>query len=269
MVLTARIYTPDDDIRPVSVGGVGFKEVKKDMKGLPSIDVELAQHYKAREDLPPIEQGVDPETETTDGMDNIETELVQLILDDGTTESSKPRSSLPPTKSPAVNTKEVARPRRVIRCTEDVGRSCLRCREKGLRCTLNYIGKESEPQCAACRRSRAEYCVSIRPKNERRRVGPFFGPPWLNPDFVGSTAKGVAALPHQQLQEIIRQHYAGEPGYVMGHYLCASDVQSFALPSYSGAGFSELDRADNSWNVTWKDILPTRLHRTLLLPTDG
>ncbi|KAI0434091.1 hypothetical protein F5Y09DRAFT_349709 [Xylaria sp. FL1042] len=147
------------------------------------------------------------------------------------------------------------------------GSPCLRCEEKGLRCTLTFVAKESEVQCAACRRSRAPYCIRYHPlgqSNDGKGI-PYFGPPWKNPNYIaGRSADGeVAELPPDQLEEILREFYEGPSGYLLGHYLTASDVSKFALPPFNGADLPPEARPENYKTMDWRDVLPIWKNRCL------
>ncbi|KAK5627661.1 hypothetical protein RRF57_003376 [Xylaria bambusicola] len=242
------------------------KTPKKYRKGRPSVDVQLAQDYRERQDLPPIEQGLDPKLEgDNEEFPSSDAEYVEIVLDKRLKIDLQTTQSWPDERRSETDDGKPPRDCVTGRKLSNHGRSCLRCLEKGLRCTLNYLGKESEPQCAACRRSKAPHCVRFQPLGEHERGIPFYGPPWKNPNFAagGPAGKAVARLPREQLEEILREFYEGRKGYVMGQYMTASDVHNFALPPFNGADLPPVDRPENYEEMDWKDVLPDWRNRSL------
>ncbi|KAI0542312.1 hypothetical protein GGR58DRAFT_453486 [Xylaria digitata] len=226
------------------------KTSKKHKKWRPSIDVQLAQNYKHQQDLPPVKNGADPEL-PVDEVPSPVSEYVEILLDESLREEVE----------------ETRPPRDYVtgRMISNHGRSCLRCVEKGLRCTLNFVGKEAEPQCAACQRSKAPYCVRFQSLGGNGRGIPFNGPPWKNPNFVAGTPENSTAahLPREQLEDILHEFYDGKQGYVLGNYVADRDVQNFALPSFNGVDLSLADRPENYETMDWRDVLPDWKNRSL------
>jgi hypothetical protein len=261
------------DMRTVSVDETNSGSGRKHRKGRPSIDVELAQNYKERQVLPPIEQGADPGFEETENRSNLETEIVKIILDDRQKIEEQSAQEQPAVseknfkepKDKMVKPKEDGPPRDLVtgRVMSEEGRTCLRCKDKGLRCTLNYMGKERESRCAACRRSNTEYCVSFRPWDLSGVTTPFVGPPWKDPNFVASTEDGPAPLSRSQTESLLREYYEGEKGYVGGSYIPLKDKNNFVMPPFNGIDLPEDDRPENYKDMTWKDALPIWYNRSL------
>ncbi|KAI0419923.1 hypothetical protein F5X98DRAFT_372151 [Xylaria grammica] len=232
----------------------------KHTKAPPPVDVELAQSYRDQQDLPPIKQDIiDPELHVGEALGS-DVEYVEILLDKGL-------------KAPSwlyehgIEAEGSGPPRDYItgRIISDHGRTCLRCTEKGLRCTLNFVGKEAEPQCAACRRSKEQYCVRFQSLGGNNRVIPFNGPPWKNPNFVAGSAEDSTAvrLPREQLENILHEFYDGNSGYVLGNYVAKRDVRNYALPPFNGVDLSPVDRPENYRNLDWKDILPDWKNQSL------
>ncbi|KAF2972089.1 hypothetical protein GQX73_g1432 [Xylaria multiplex] len=234
--------TPTDENVP--------KTSKKHKKSRPSIDVQLAQNYKHRQELPPVENGVDPELPVDEDL-SPGSEYVEILLDE----------------SLRAEVEEARPPRDYVtgRIISNHGQSCLRCAEKGLRCTLGFVGKEAEPQCAACRRSKAQYCVRFQSLGGNGRGIPFNGPPWKNPNFVAGTPGNseVAHLPREQLEDILHEFYDGKQGYVLGNYVADRDVENFVLPPFNGVDLPLVDRPKNYEAMGWRDVLPDWRNRSL------
>ncbi|KAI1752335.1 hypothetical protein F4782DRAFT_530588 [Xylaria castorea] len=231
-------------------------------KARPSINVKLAQDYREQEDLPPIKQG-DPELRRVhENLPNPELEYVQVLIDEGL---KTDQHSLGDQPGSEVADEGPPRDHVTGRMLSEYGRSCQRCTEKGLRCTFNFVGKETEPQCAACRRSKVPYCVRFQPPREDKRSIPFNGPPWKNPNFVAGTAEDgtTADLPHRDLENLLREFYHGESGYVLGNYVAASDVSNYVLPPFNGVDLPLADRPENYETMDWKDVLPDWRNRSL------
>ncbi|KAI2642858.1 hypothetical protein GGS21DRAFT_499947 [Xylaria nigripes] len=139
------------------------------------------------------------------------------------------------------------------------GRTCLRCWEKGLICTLAVVDKEAEQQCAACRRSKTQYCVRFKPMGEKGEVLPYDGSPWCNPNFVSEPAEGKQDnISVAGLREIILEAQQGPSRYVMGNYVTESDTYNFALPSFKDDHLVQAlgIRADDCDVLGWKAVLP-------------
>ncbi|KAI1353082.1 hypothetical protein F5Y01DRAFT_277733 [Xylaria sp. FL0043] len=226
-----------------------------------SLDIQLAQNYREEEDLPLIRQRLYPELEEDpEGEDSEDTEYVQTVLD----ERLVIEPDIQPTNSQQDNQKKKSNYGRVVRdrvtgrMLSETGRSCLRCKEKGLRCTLTFIGKESEAQCAACRRSKAPYCVRYHPLGSDGEGIPFFGPRWKNPNFIAgrNTDNTPAKLPSAELEEILREFCEGRSRYVQGQYIAANDVRNFVLPPFNGSDLRPDDRPANYETMNWRDVLP-------------
>ncbi|KAI3343466.1 hypothetical protein F4824DRAFT_507272 [Ustulina deusta] len=246
------------------------ENLEKHRKARPSVDIKLAQNYRERQDLPPVGQGADPEHRRgPEDIPSPDLEYAEIVLDErlkiDLQTTTRSRRAEEETKA-----EDGWQPRDYVtgRMLSEHGRSCLRCTEKELRCTLNFVGKETEPQCAACRRSKAAYCVRFHPLGENSRGIPFHGPLWKNPNFVaGGPADGTAVrLPGEQLEDILREFYDERPGYVMGNYVAAGDVRNYALPPFNGADLSPADRPGDYETMDWKDVLPDWKNRSLSRP---
>ncbi|KAI1460639.1 hypothetical protein F4805DRAFT_454566 [Annulohypoxylon moriforme] len=131
----------------------------------------------------------------------------------------------------------------------DDGGSCLRCTEKGLNCTLNFVGVESVDKCAACKRSGTQYCIRQRPVE---KLIPFRGPPWQNPNFF---SVGDEPSP-EEMVEILQEHYQGQDTYCNGEYMCESDRKGMTLPPFNGSDLPIGDRMENWKSADWKKVLP-------------
>ncbi|KAI0393984.1 hypothetical protein F5Y17DRAFT_476221 [Xylariaceae sp. FL0594] len=253
----------------------------KHRKGRPSIDASLAQTYKDRQALPPVEQGADPRLEESESMTSIETGILKIILDDGPRSvtdnkngkgKGKPAAKDEEEKNPncpddkSIKPKKDDLPRDPVTgqvISEEEGRTCLRCHEKGLRCTLNYVSKEREPQCAACRRSKAQYCVSFRLWDRDGTAIGFTGPLWMHPGFVAGTLDGPAQLSPLEMQKILREYFEGEKGYIGGNHLFLNDTKNFALPPFNGLDLPAWARPEKYESMTWEDVLPIWYNRSL------
>ncbi|KAI2636388.1 hypothetical protein GGS26DRAFT_493247 [Hypomontagnella submonticulosa] len=137
------------------------------------------------------------------------------------------------------------------------GGSCLRCIEKGLRCTLNFKGVRGEDKCAACRRSNAEHC--IRQLAPEQRIH-FTGPPWHNPNFF---TVGTALSP-MEMEEILYDHYLGKKTAMFGTYEYEAVRKQMALPPFNGSDLPLEERPKNWQSMDWKDALPIWQNRSLL-----
>ncbi|RYP79209.1 hypothetical protein DL771_000187 [Monosporascus sp. 5C6A] len=96
-------------------------------------------------------------------------------------------------------------------------RSCLRCAEKGLKCTLLFAGKEGDVQCAACRRAGADRCVRQALED-------------LHP---GADQSGWRA--------VVDEHHARITTHVNGELVEARDKLHMALPPFNGVLREEED----------------------------
>ncbi|OTA81608.1 hypothetical protein M434DRAFT_17335 [Hypoxylon sp. CO27-5] len=135
------------------------------------------------------------------------------------------------------------------------GGSCLRCTEKGLRCTLNFFGLEGEAKCAACRRSDSKYC--IRQFRIDRRIR-FIGEPWKDPNYF---TVGDQPSP-EEMEEILREHHLGKQKYVDGMYLYETEIKQMAIPPYNGSNLPIEERSENWKSANWKSVLPIWKNRS-------
>ncbi|RYP09417.1 hypothetical protein DL764_001296 [Monosporascus ibericus] len=119
-------------------------------------------------------------------------------------------------------------------------RSCLRCAEKGLKCTLLFAGKEGEVQCAACRRASADQCVRQALKD-------------LHP---GADQSGWRA--------VVNEHHARITTYASGELIEARDRLNMALPPFNGADLPPEERPQRWQTLGWRDVLPLGRNRSLL-----
>ncbi len=152
------------------------------------------------------------------------------------------------------------------RMLSEYGRSCLRCADKGLRCTLLFAGSEGEVQCAACRRAGAVSCVRqaladvclVRVNDDyerRRRLGQLWHQPQPDGDADGAAgAAGAAAEPQPQPPQppppdplevrralarwraLLEEHHARHTTYVNGEPVQRRDARHMALPSFADDG---------------------------------
>lgn len=230
----------------------------KHVKVPPSVDVKLAQKYREKQNLPPIAERDSGPKRGSENVPGPDVEYIQILL----------HESLKIEKQPCQDEQESVEPPRdhvTGRMLSEYGRSCLRCTEKDLRCTFNFVGKECEPQCVACRRSGVPYCVRFRPPRENKRQIPFNGPPWKNPNFVAGTAEDgkTADLPRRELENLLREFCDGESGYVLGNYVTENDVCNYVLPPFNGIDLPLADRPDDYETIDWKDVLPDWRNRSL------
>ncbi|KAI1144007.1 hypothetical protein F5Y05DRAFT_418183 [Hypoxylon sp. FL0543] len=136
------------------------------------------------------------------------------------------------------------------------GGSCLRCIEKGLRCTLNFLGVEGEAKCAACRRSGSQYC--IRQRGPEKRIE-FQGAPWDNPNYFTVGDK----LSPLEMKKILYEHYLGEEKYLYGTYLHEAERKQVALPPFNGSDLPIEKRPENWKTADWRSVLPIWKNRSL------
>ncbi|KAI8634621.1 hypothetical protein F5Y19DRAFT_485630 [Xylariaceae sp. FL1651] len=256
----------DDGMGSSFTDSTTSQKARNNKRTRPSVDIELAQGYKERQDLPPVEQGLDPDIQESDGdispMGKEDDRFLNEIVE---AKQSTVRSK----QNEQVNEGIENGPSRDYvtgRVLSEDGQSCLNCTRKELRCTLNYAGKEVEPQCAACRRSKTQYCVRLRPLLDSGRDTPYSGPPWKNPNFVAGVANsgrkgGLADLSREEMEDILREHYLGRERYVLGNYIAEGKTRNFVLPPFNGV---DLDERPEDWQkIGWRDVLPIRLNRSL------
>ncbi|KAI2612117.1 uncharacterized protein GGS25DRAFT_106607 [Hypoxylon fragiforme] len=146
------------------------------------------------------------------------------------------------------------------------GDSCLRCIEKGLRCTLNYAGVEGEDKCSACRRATTNPSPRcIRQLAPSRRT-PFRGKePWQNPNFF---CLGDPQPSKLEMQEILRTHFLGgeeaaTPTYRHGTYARDADRRAQVLPPFNGTDMPLAQRPANWKTADWRTALPAWKNRSL------
>ncbi|KAI1202623.1 hypothetical protein F5X97DRAFT_344784 [Nemania serpens] len=240
------------------------RPAKNHKKARPSVDTDLAQEYRERQDLPTVGR------EHAEAGPQEEAEYVKIMLDESVRADRDRQTAQPSVSGLSDEVSDDGKPPRdrvTGRTLSQFGRSCLRCTEKGLRCTYNFFGKEDETQCAACRRSKTPYCIRFKlPRGNEGRSFFFRGTPWKNPNFIaGTAASGGAApeIPKQELEDILREFYIGPSGYVLGDYLADGDVRNFALPPFNGADRPLGDRPVNYEMVNWKHVLPVWKNRSL------
>ncbi|KAI0439306.1 hypothetical protein F4803DRAFT_568666 [Xylaria telfairii] len=234
------------------------KLAAENIKPRPSVDVNLAQKYKEKQDLPPIAQGDSRPKGGSGNAPSPNVEHIQTLLHESLKIENQSSQDQEPEDVP---------PRDHVtgRMLSEFGRSCLRCTEKDLRCTFHFVGKESERQCVACRRSLVPYCVRFQPPKEGKRLIPFNGPPWRNPNFVAGTAGNgkTADLSRRELGNLLREFYHGESTYVLGNYVTENDVCNYVLPPFNGVDLPLSDRPDGYETMDWKDVLPDWRNRSL------
>ncbi|KAI0105440.1 hypothetical protein GGR51DRAFT_560286 [Nemania sp. FL0031] len=206
----------------------------KHTKGQLSVDTNLAQNYAGHERLPRLK-------ETSGNSERPESEWVEVILDEELPEIPEPEEY--------VRDKVTGRP------LAYQGRTCLRCVEKDLRCTLTFVGKELEIQCAACRRSKAPLCVRFRPAASSSKDMTFNGPVWKNPYFVAGEPDGRMA-PRDSVETALREFYDGRSKYVMGKYVSHWEAGDWGLPPFNGSDLPPGERPEKYEDLTWRDVLP-------------
>ncbi|RYP21198.1 hypothetical protein DL765_002337 [Monosporascus sp. GIB2] len=126
------------------------------------------------------------------------------------------------------------------RVLAESSRSCLRCADKGLKCTLLFAGKEGEVQCAACRRAGADRCVRQALED-------------LHP---GADQGGWRA--------VVGEHRARITTYLNGELVEAHDKFNMVLPPFNGADLPPEERPQRWQALGWRDVLPLRRNRSLL-----
>ncbi|KAL7626189.1 hypothetical protein AAE478_002959 [Parahypoxylon ruwenzoriense] len=153
--------------------------------------------------------------------------------------------------------KEPPRDKLTGRVLSDDGGSCLRCIEKGLKCTLYFFGVEGEDKCAACKRSGAQYCIRQFHPNKRL---PFWGPPWKSPNYftIGDDIPSRA-----EMEDLIREHYQGQQRYSHGTYQYEGDLERMALPPFNGSDLPVPERPENWKTMDWTRVLPVLTNASL------
>ncbi|RYP85447.1 hypothetical protein DL769_001000 [Monosporascus sp. CRB-8-3] len=120
-------------------------------------------------------------------------------------------------------------------------RSCLRCADKGLKCTLLFAGKEGDVQCAACRRAGADRCVR-------------------------QALEGLNPIADQSgWRAVVDENHARITTYVNGEPVEARDKLNMALPPFNGADLPPEERSQGWQAFGWRDVLPLRRNRSLLM----
>ncbi|KAI1393568.1 uncharacterized protein F4822DRAFT_16952 [Hypoxylon trugodes] len=157
---------------------------------------------------------------------------------------------------PGEEEKEPPRDSLTGRTLADDGGCCLRCTEKGLRCTLMFLGIGGEDKCSACRRNKAKYCFRLQAPS--RRIG-WRGPPWKNPNFFTIGEQPT----REEMEQILRDHYLGEETWRHGMYINEAERNSLALPPYNGTDRPLDERPENWKSVNWQHVLPTWENRSL------
>ncbi|XXH04812.1 hypothetical protein Hte_011234 [Hypoxylon texense] len=194
---------------------------------------------------------------------SVEGKTIQELLDeyDGVQNDKRNQSiSVDEVDGVTVETTETkpSYPRDVVtgRPLVDDGGSCLRCTEKGLRCTLNFVGVEGVGQCAACKRSKAPRC--IRQRAPEKRIF-FMGAPWKNPNYF---CVGEPFGCWDEMEEALKEHFQGAPAYARGMYLPSGGEKNMALPPYNGSDRPIDERAENWKSMDWKRVLPIAINRS-------
>ncbi|KAI1117926.1 hypothetical protein F5Y14DRAFT_290549 [Nemania sp. NC0429] len=256
-----RAGAPDENNFTRHAAAAAAAAENKHAKARPTfVDVGRAQDYRASQDLPsvncaPIESESDSQSS--------ETGYIPVMLDDDDIAADRGgwRSARATLRAKKRGDEFRFRDRVTGRMLARYGRSCLRCTEQGLRCTLNFAGAEREAQCAACRRSGARYCVRF---DSRRAAIPFRGPEWENPNFVaGTSGRGVPELEREELRRILREFHDGPPRYVLGVHVTTGDAHRFALPPFNGAEKPPGERPEGYESMDWRDVLPVWRNRSL------
>ncbi|KAI0200406.1 hypothetical protein F4808DRAFT_470355 [Astrocystis sublimbata] len=210
-----------------------------------SVNTQLANEYKEYQGLAPVQRGT-PTLRADPNAPSTKVEYVPIQLDNSSNYSPRDRVT--------------------GRILAQNGRSCLRCMDKNLRCTLNFVGQENKQQCAACRRSKdVRYCVRYEPPQDKELELLFNGPPWKNPYFVAGTAESekIGPIPPEELERLLHDFHDGKSVYVMGNYVPQRDVLKFALPPFNGADLSPTHRPKKKAIVDHKDVLPDWRNRSL------
>ncbi|KAI0408664.1 hypothetical protein F4802DRAFT_548479 [Xylaria palmicola] len=271
MASQRELQTPHGETNSMPINEDVTSAAKKKRIRPASIDVRLAHSYKAHQDLPSAQRGVNtkleakPESKPCPTVANVKITPEEYLRAD--------QRPLPPYKRGGhyVGYWGSRKDRISGRKLSEYGGPCLRCTGKGLRCTLTFFGKDNEYQCAACRRSGVAHCVRLRPFDEDRKPLPHYGPPWENPNyFTGTPEDGKpASISEEALKEILRDFYDGDCGYVLGNYVPKKGMCNFALPPFNGADLPLADRPENQASMTWKDALPTWQNQSLVAAVDA
>ncbi|KAI6092383.1 hypothetical protein F4821DRAFT_253834 [Hypoxylon rubiginosum] len=135
------------------------------------------------------------------------------------------------------------------------GGSCLRCVEKGLKCTLNFVGVGGATQCAACTRSKTPHCIRKRPVG-RRII--YVGPPWKSRNYFSIGEP----LSEEELEETLKEHFQGREGYYRGMYLPGGDQKKLALPPFNGSDRPISQRPDDWETMDWRGFLPIPINQS-------
>ncbi|KAI0010320.1 hypothetical protein F4779DRAFT_627270 [Xylariaceae sp. FL0662B] len=174
------------------------------------------------------------------------TEVVDQPQESSDSDSDKEKNEGP---------KKLPRDRITGRPLAEDGVSCLRCIEKGLRCTLRFQGEVGQPRCAACKRSNSRYCL-------RLRAGPhdaFRGPPWKDPNFF-SVGDNIS---REEMEALLKEHCLGPQKYLNGSYLYEAEREEMALPPFNGSDLPLENRHKNWKSMDWKHVLPTFRNQSL------
>ncbi|KAI2775736.1 hypothetical protein F4815DRAFT_504100 [Daldinia loculata] len=141
----------------------------------------------------------------------------------------------------------------------DYGESCLRCIDKGLKCTLIFVGFENEAKCAACRRSNSQYCIRQRRPQDCYM---FYGHPWNSPNYF-AVGEGPNS---REMDEILQEHFLGKIIDSLGTwayiYIYGPKQNSMTLPPFNGSCLPAATRPDDFKSKTWKDVLPISINRS-------
>ncbi|KAI0115278.1 hypothetical protein F4814DRAFT_460058 [Daldinia grandis] len=139
------------------------------------------------------------------------------------------------------------------------GESCLRCIDKELKCTLIFLGFETEAKCAACRRSNSQYCIRQRRPQDCFK---FYGRPWNSPNYFAVGESPSLA----EMEEILREHFLAKDIDWLGTYLYVYDPKqrNMALPPFNGSDLPASVRPEDFKSKTWKDVLPILQNKSAL-----
>ncbi|OTB20471.1 hypothetical protein K445DRAFT_299542 [Daldinia sp. EC12] len=134
---------------------------------------------------------------------------------------------------------------------------CLRCIEKGLTCTLKFIGTEKKAKCAACKRSNSDYCIRQRAPKKCLK---FFGYPWNSPNYF-TLDEGPSSV---EMEEILKEHFLGLNRCALDEYSYISGSVQTALPPFNGSDLPVAVRPKNYDSMTWEDILPAPGNKSII-----
>ncbi|KAI1655015.1 hypothetical protein F4813DRAFT_368335 [Daldinia decipiens] len=139
------------------------------------------------------------------------------------------------------------------------GESCLRCIDKGLKCTLIFLGFENEAKCAACRRSGSQYCIRQRRPQDCYM---FYGHPWNSPNYF-AVGRGPNS---REMEEILEEHFLGKIIDSIGAYtyiyIYGRKQHSMTLPPFNGSDLPAAIRPEDFKSKTWKDVLPISMNKS-------